>query len=102
MRYRTAFRATLIIIVAVLALLYVCPTVNFYRWWQDEYGEDHFLLNWPGGYVTEFPAWLAPIGRVLPKRAVKLGLDLKGGIYLVYEVDDTGLSEKESSATPST
>ncbi len=95
MRYRSAFRATLIIIVAVLALLYVCPTINFYLWWQDEYGEDHFVLNWPGGYVTQFPGWLAPIGRVLPKRAVKLGLDLKGGIYLVYEVDDTGLSDKE-------
>lgn len=95
MRYRSVVRATLIIIVAVLAFLYVCPTINFYEWWQDEYEEDHFVLNWPGGYETEFPPWLAPIGRVLPKRPVKLGLDLKGGIYLVYEVDDTGLSEKE-------
>jgi len=81
--------------VAVLAFLYVCPTIGFYEWWQDEYEEDHFELNWPGGYVTEFPSWLAPVGRVLPKRAVKLGLDLKGGIYLVYEVDETGLSDKE-------
>ena len=95
MRYRSVLRATIIIIVAVLAFLYVCPTINFYEWWQDEYEEDHFVLNWPGGYETEFPAWLAPIGRILPKRPVKLGLDLKGGIYLVYEVDDTGLSEKE-------
>jgi len=85
----------LIIVVAVLTFLYVCPTINFYRWWQDEYEEDHFALNWPGGYETEFPSWLAPVGRVLPQRPVKLGLDLKGGIYLIYEVDETGLSDKE-------
>lgn len=95
MRYRTVLRATVIIVVAVLALLYVCPTINFYQWWQDEYEEDHFVLNWPGGYETEFPSWLAPVGRVLPKRPIKLGLDLKGGIYLIYEVDETGLSDKE-------
>jgi preprotein translocase subunit SecD len=96
LRYRSVVRATLIIIIAVLAFLYVCPTINFYQWWQDEYEEDHFVLNWPGGYETEFPSWLAPVGRILPQRPVKLGLDLKGGIYLVYEVDDTGLSEKEA------
>jgi protein-export membrane protein SecD len=95
LRYRTVLRATLIIVVAVLAFLYVCPTINFYQWWQDEYEEDHFVLNWPGGYETEFPSWFAPVGRVLPKRPIKLGLDLKGGIYLIYEVDETGLSDKE-------
>lgn len=95
MRYRTVLRATLIIVVAVLAFLYVCPTINFYQWWQDEYQEDHFVFNWPGGYETEVPSWLAPVGRVLPKRPIKLGLDLKGGIYLIYEVDETGLSDKE-------
>ncbi|MGD8718670.1 MAG: protein translocase subunit SecD [Candidatus Zixiibacteriota bacterium] len=95
MRYSKVLRAILIILVGVLALLYVFPTINFYSWWQDEYEEDHFVLNWPGGYETPFPSWLAPVGRVLPKRPVKLGLDLKGGIYLVYEVDATDLSEKE-------
>ena len=95
MRYRGVFRTVVIIVIAVVALAYVGPTANFYQWWQDENEEDHFVLNWPGGYETEFPAWLAPVGRVLPKKTVKLGLDLKGGIYLVYEVDDTGMSDKD-------
>jgi protein-export membrane protein SecD len=93
-RNPNVFRTIIIIIVAVIATVYVLPTVGFYEWWQDEYEADHMVLNWPGGYETELPSWLAPVGRVLPKRAIKLGLDLKGGIYLVYEIDDTGMNEK--------
>lgn len=95
MRYRGILRTLLILVITFLSFLYVCPSLKFYEWWQDEYEEDHFVLNWPGGYQTELPAWLAPVGRILPKRTIKLGLDLKGGIYLVYEVDDTNLSDKE-------
>lgn len=92
---KNVFRTVIIILVAVLAILYVMPTVNFYEWWVDEYEQDHLVLNWPGGYETEVPGALARVGRILPHKAVNLGLDLRGGIYLVYEIDDTGMTDKE-------
>jgi protein-export membrane protein SecD len=92
---RGKLRATIILVVVVLAIIFVAPTVGFYDYWVDEYEEEHLWIGLPGGAGFETPAFIAMVGRILPHDPVKLGLDLKGGIYLVYEVDETGLSNKE-------
>jgi protein-export membrane protein SecD len=92
---RGKLRAAIIVAVVVLAVIFVAPTVGFYDYWVDEYEEEHLWIGRPGGAGFETPAFIAMVGRILPHDPVKLGLDLKGGIYLVYEVDETGLSNKE-------
>ncbi|MCP4231365.1 MAG: protein translocase subunit SecD [bacterium] len=88
-------RAIIIAIVVIIAFIHICPTLGLYDHWYDDYDEDHFWIGLPTGQGFELPSGIAPVGRVLPDKSVKLGLDLKGGIYLVYEVDDTGMGDRE-------
>lgn len=92
-----ALRAVIIFIVVIIAFIHICPTLGLYDHWKDDYNEDHFWIGLPTGQGFELPAAIAPVGRVLPDKSIKLGLDLKGGIYLVYEVDETGMSDSELS-----
>lgn len=90
-------RTAVILAVVVLAIIFIAPTIGFYDYWVDDYEAEHLWIGWPGGAGFETPPFIAMVGRILPQEPVKLGLDLKGGIYLVYEVDETGLSNKELS-----
>ncbi len=67
------YRAALIFIILLVSLAYLLPTIGLYDY---------------------LPDWLA---RFLPKRDIRLGLDLRGGSYLVYEVDTSNLKPDEAS-----
>jgi protein-export membrane protein SecD len=64
-------RVPIIIIVLIITLAYLIPTIGKY---------------------TNIPDWLL---KYLPDRVLRLGLDLKGGTYLVYEVDTSNLPETD-------
>lgn len=68
------FRIALVIIFVVLGLYTLYPTVRLYTAKELSKEEETSLL----------------------KRAIHLGLDLKGGMHLVLEVDTIGLKEKPS------
>lgn len=66
------FRIPIVTLVFLISFAYVLPTIGLYQ-----------IL----------PDWLT---RWLPDKPINLGLDLKGGSYLVYEVDTTGMSGGEA------
>jgi protein-export membrane protein SecD len=67
------YRAILVIFVILFSFVYLMPTIGLY---------------------DKLPDWLA---RFLPGQQIRLGLDLKGGSYLVYEVDTSNLKPDEAS-----
>ncbi len=70
-------------VLIVIALWYLYPTFNFYTMPADKLIE--LEMQDPDRFED------------LKGRAMKLGLDLQGGIHLVMEVDFTGLSEDAKS-----
>src|SRR5262245_29615071 len=64
------WKAILIVCVAVLGILYALP--NFIG---------HDARSWA---QTHLPGWM-------PTKTVNLGLDLRGGAHLLYEVDVDGV-----------
>ncbi|MGQ9706857.1 MAG: protein translocase subunit SecD [bacterium] len=67
------YRAVLIFFIVLFAFIYLMPTIGIY---------------------DKLPNWLS---RYLPDQKIRLGLDLKGGSYLVYEVDTSNLKPDEAS-----
>jgi protein-export membrane protein SecD len=66
------FRIALVIIIIIVGLYTIYPSFRLYTAKELSQEEERSLL----------------------KRAIHLGLDLKGGMHLVLEVDTTGLKEK--------
>jgi protein-export membrane protein SecD len=66
------YRAPIVLLVFLICFVYVMPTIGLYQ---------------------RLPDWLA---KWLPSKSINLGLDLKGGSYLVYEVDTTGMSKSDA------
>ncbi|MEO0205296.1 MAG: hypothetical protein ABIL22_01325, partial [candidate division WOR-3 bacterium] len=67
-------RMAIVIILIVVGLYTLYPSVRLYTTKDLSQEEENSLM----------------------KRAIHLGLDLKGGMHLVLEVDTTGLKEKPS------
>jgi len=67
------YRAVLVFVVILFAFIYLMPTLGLY---------------------DKLPDWLS---RYLPDQKIRLGLDLRGGSYLVYEVDTSNLKPDEAS-----
>ncbi len=74
-------KLALVGVLILIALWYLYPTFNFY--------------TMPADTLTEMEIQDPDEFEDLKGRAMKLGLDLQGGIHLVMEVDFTGLSDDE-------
>jgi len=72
----------LIVFLIIVSLFYLYPSIKYYSLSDKE--RDEFKLEDPQGLVN------------LEKKAIKLGLDLKGGMHVVLQVDKTKLSPEES------
>jgi SecD/SecF fusion protein len=86
MRKADAWRITLILLLCLISVYVLYPTFKFYRMGIEE----------RQALQTEDPSSYIP----LEKKALKLGLDLQGGMHIVLEVDKSNLTADEAKDAP--
>jgi len=86
MRKSDAWRIILIVTLCLISIYILYPTFKFYSMGIEE--RQALQLDDPSGYIP------------LEKRALKLGLDLQGGMHIVLEVDKSNLTADEARDAP--
>lgn len=86
MRKSDAWRIILILSLCLISLYILYPTFKFYSMRIEE--RQALQIDDPSSYIP------------LEKRALKLGLDLQGGMHIVLEVDRSNLTSDEARDAP--
>jgi protein-export membrane protein SecD len=86
MRKADAWRIALILSLCLISVYVLYPTFKFYRMGIEE--RQALQAEDPNSYIP------------LEKKALKLGLDLQGGMHIVLEVDKSNLTADEARDAP--
>jgi len=86
MRKSDAWRIILILSLCLISLYILYPTFKFYS--MDIEERQALQADDPSSYIP------------LEKKALKLGLDLQGGMHIVLEVDKSNLTADEARDAP--